>query len=67
MGIYEPVVEQQIRQITNEGVLRELCKDIDTVTGTKIKDRDGLGIWQKLIVKGYLIKYLRVNRMEEEE
>jgi len=45
MRIYGPVVEQEIQQIANKGVLRGLCKDIETVTGTKMKDWDGLGIW----------------------
>jgi len=45
MWIYGPIVEQEIRQITNKGVLRELCKDTDIVTDTKRKDWDELDIW----------------------
>jgi hypothetical protein len=67
MRIYGPVVEQEIRQITTKEVLRELCKDIDIITDTKRKDWDGLGILEKWIVKGYLIKYLRVKRRVGEE
>ena len=36
MRISGPVVEQEIRQITYKEILRELCKDIDTVTDTKV-------------------------------
>ena len=37
MRIYGPVVEQELRQITNKEALRELCEDIDIITDTKKK------------------------------